>query len=117
MEIGNDAFRGVGEDKCVSNLLNSPGNFTLSKLKWVKENEPEIFEKVDKLLLPGDYIAMKLTGETTTTISGLSEGIMWDFKQNCPADWLFDYMGISTDVIPTIVPTFSDQGNGDKKGC
>ncbi|SDX95028.1 xylulokinase, partial [Lutibacter oricola] len=65
--IGNEAFIGVGEDKCVSNLLNSPGNFTLSKLKWVKENEPEIFEKVDKLLLPGDFIALKLTGEATTT--------------------------------------------------
>jgi len=117
VEIGNEAFRGVGEDRCVSNLLNSPGNFTLSKLKWVKENEPEIFDKVDKLLLPGDYIAMRLTGETTTTISGLSEGIMWDFKENRPADWLFDYMGISTDVIPTIVPTFSDQGEVTKKAA
>ncbi len=115
VEIGNETFQGVGEDKCVSNLLNSPGNFTLSKLKWVKENEPEIFEKVDKLMLPGDFIAMKLTGEATTTISGLSEGIMWDFKQNKLADWLFDYMGISTDVIPTIVPTFSNQGIVTKK--
>ena len=112
--IGNEAFKSLGEEKCVTNLLNSPGNFTLSKLKWVKENEPAIFDKVDKLLLPGDYIALRLTGETTTTISGLSEGIMWDFKQNRPADWLFEYMGISTDVIPTIVPTFSDQGRVTK---
>ena len=114
VEIGNEAFQSLGEDKCVANLLNSPGNFTLSKLKWVKENEPEVFDKVDKLLLPGDYIALRLTGEATTTIPGLSEGIMWDFKQNRPADWLFDYMGISTDVIPTIVPTFSDQGRVTK---
>ena len=117
VDIGNNAFHGVGEDKCVSHLLNSPGNFTLSKLKWVKENEPEIFDKVDKLLLPGDYIAMRLTGETSTTISGLSEGIMWDFKENRPADWLFEYMGINTDVIPTIVPTFSDQGKVTKKAA
>lgn len=115
VEIGNKAFQEIGEDKCVSNLLNSPGNFTLSKLKWVKENQPELFEKVDKLMLPGDFIAMKLTGDITTTISGLSEGIMWDFKQNKPADWLFDYMGISTDLIPTIVPTFSNQGVVTKK--
>ena len=114
VQIGNDAFNGVGADKCVSNLLNSPGNFTLSKLKWVKENEPHFYEKIDKLLLPGDYIALKLTGEATTTISGLSEGIMWDFKQNKPADWLFNYMGISTDLIPTIVPTFSEQGKVTK---
>jgi xylulokinase len=95
--------------------LNSPGNFTLSKLKWVKDNEPEIFERVDKLLLPGDFIALKLTGEATTTIPGLSEGIMWDFKQNKPADWLFDYMGISTSLIPTLVPTFSNQGAVSKR--
>lgn len=110
VEIGNEAFQNIGEEKCVSHLLNSPGNFTLSKLKWVKENEPDIFSKVDKLMLPGDFIAMRLTGEATTTISGLSEGIMWDFKQNKPADWLFNYMGISTDVIPKILPTFSEQG-------
>ena len=115
VNIGNETFNGVGEEKCISNLLNSPGNFTLSKLKWVKENEPKVYDKIDKLLLPGDYIALKLTGEATTTISGLSEGIMWDFKQNKPADWLFDYLGISTDLIPTIVSTFSNQGTVTKK--
>ena len=110
VEIGNKAFHEVGEDLCVSNLLNSPGNFTLSKLKWVKDNEPVLFDKVDKLLLPGDYIALKLSGVATTTISGLSEGIMWDFKENQPATWLFDHMGIDPAVIPEIVPTFSEQG-------
>lgn len=114
VEIGNKAFDELGNDKCVANLLNSPGNFTLSKLKWVKENEPQLFEKVDKLMLPGDFIAMKFTGETATTISGLSEGIMWDFKENKPAYWLFDYMGINTDLIPEIVPTFSNQGTVTK---
>ncbi|NLP57512.1 xylulokinase [Lutibacter sp. B1] len=115
VEIGNQTFKGVGEDKCVSGLLNSPGNFTLSKLKWVKENEPEIYDKIDKFLLPGDFIALKLTGEATTTISGLSEGIMWDFNQNTPANWLFEYLEISTDLIPTIVPTFSNQGTITQK--
>ena len=114
VEIGNQAFEGLGEEQCVSHLLNSPGNFTLSKLKWIKDNEPQLFERVDKLMLPGDFIALKLTGEPTTTIPGLSEGIMWDFKQNKPADWLFDYMEISTDLIPTIIPTFSNQGTVTK---
>ena len=117
VQIGNEAFKGAGEDKCIAHLLNSPGNFTLSKLQWVKDNEPEIFKKVDKVLLPGDYIAMRLTGEATTTISGLSEGIMWDFKENRPADWLFNFMGIGTDVIPKIVPTFSNQGKVTKKAA
>ncbi|MGI9530936.1 xylulokinase [Lutimonas sp.] len=117
VEIGNQAFQAVGADLCVSNLLNSPGNFTLSKLKWVKENEPEVFNQVHKLLLPGDFIAMRLTGEVTTTISGLSEGIMWDFKENEPASWLFDHMGISKELIPDVVPTFSEQGTVTKQAA
>ena len=77
VEIGNRAFSEIGEEKCLSHFLNSPGNFTASKLKWVKENEPEIFAKIHKIMLPGDYIAMKLTGKIHTTVSGLSEGIFW----------------------------------------
>lgn len=110
VQIGDELFKKCGEDKCVGSLLNSPGNFTLSKLKWVKENQPEVFSKVHKFMLPGDYIALKLTGVCSTTISGLSEGISWDFSQDKPADWLFEAAGISTDLIPQIFPTFSDQG-------
>ena len=77
---GEKAFREIGKGQCLTNLLNSPGNFTAAKLAWVKENEPKIYEKIDKIMLPGDYIAMRLTGTTSTTVSGLSEGMMWDFK-------------------------------------
>ncbi|WP_053975458.1 xylulokinase [Mangrovimonas xylaniphaga] len=115
--IGNKVFQDLGEEKCMTHLLNSPGNFTLSKLKWVKDNEPSLYEKVHKFLLPGDFIALKLTGEATTTISGLSEGIMWDFKANTPANWLFDYMGIDTGLIPNMVPTFSVQGSVTKSAA
>ena len=79
---GEKAFREIGEERCLAHLLNSPGNFTASKLAWVKENEPEVFERIYKIMLPGDYIAMKLTGEIGTTVSGLSEGMFWDFKEN-----------------------------------
>jgi xylulokinase len=106
---GEKAFSEIGAERCLANLLNSPGNFTASKLKWVKENEPELFNKVYKIMLPGDYIAMKLSGEIQTTVSGLSEGIMWDFKENTLADILFKNYGFSTDIIPAIVPTFSVQ--------
>ena len=74
---GDKAFREIGKGQCLTNLLNSPGNFTAAKLAWVKENEPQIYEKIDKIMLPGDYIAMRLTGTTCTTVSGLSEGMMW----------------------------------------
>lgn len=110
VEIGKKAFSDLGVGKTLLNLLNSPGNFTASKLKWVKENQPEIYEKIDKIMLPGDYVAMRLTGEVRTTISGLSEGIFWNFKENKVADMLLDYYGIDASLIPDIVDTFSHQG-------
>lgn len=107
---GQKAFQTIGEEKCLSHLLNSPGNFTASKLAWIKENEPEIFEKIYKIMLPGDYIAMKLTGEICTTVSGLSEGMFWDFKNNRVPDFLMDYYGFDKSIIADIKPTFSEQG-------
>ncbi len=110
VEIGDNAFIALGEDYCLGNCLNSPGNFTASKLKWVKENRPDIYEKIYKIMLPGDYIAYKLSDEINTTVSGLSEGIFWDFKKNQLADYVFDHYSIEKSFIPAIVPTFSIQG-------
>ena len=109
-EIGEKAFKTIGIERCLASLLNSPGNFTASKLKWVKDNEPELFARIHKIMLPGDYIAMKLTGEIQTTVSGLSEGIMWDFKNNQLSQDVFTTYGFSPDIIPEVVPTFSIQG-------
>lgn len=111
VQLGEEAFQSIGEEKCHQHLLNAPGNFTASKLKWVKENEPELFAKIDKVLLPGDYIALKLTGEATTTVSGLSEGIFWDFQNNEVAGFLMEHLGFGAELIPQIVPTFGDQGS------
>ena len=96
--------------KCLSHILNSPGNFTATKLAWVKENEPELFEKIYKIMLPGDYVAMRLTDRICTTVSGLSEMMLWDFKEGKVADFLLEYFGYDADIIPEIVPTFSVQG-------
>ena len=106
---GEKAFNELGAEQCLGHLLNSPGNFTAAKLAWVKENEPELFDKIDKIMLPGDYIAMRLSGVANTTISGLSEGMMWDFKEKRPAKFLLDYFGFPEDVVADIVPTFSIQ--------
>jgi xylulokinase len=110
VEIGNKAFKGIGEKKCLQKLLNSPGNFTASKLRWVKENEPDIYKKTDKIMLPGDWAAMRMTGELNTTISGLSEGILWDFENHKTADFLLKYYESDPVLLPEIVPTFSEQG-------
>ncbi|MCK9159762.1 MAG: FGGY family carbohydrate kinase [Bacteroidaceae bacterium] len=107
---GSKAFKEIGEETCLSHLLNSPGNFTASKLAWIKENEPDIYARIDKIMLPGDYIAMKLSGEICTTVSGLSEGMFWDFKNNRPADFLMDYYGFDSSLIADIKPTFAEQG-------
>ena len=106
---GERAFQELGADKCLSHLLNSPGNFTAAKLAWVKENEPDIYNNIYKVMLPGDYIAMRLSGVANTTVSGLSEGMFWDFKDNQVARFLLDYYGIPASYIPDIVPTFSEQ--------
>ena len=110
VEIGNKAYYDLGNNKCESHLLNSPGNFTASKLAWVKLNEPEIYAKVDKFMLPGDYLAYRLTGLINTTIGGLSEGIFWDFKDNNTANWLLEYFDIDTFLAPDIIGNFTNQG-------
>jgi xylulokinase len=110
VEIGDKAFEELGEKYCLKNFLNSPGNFTASKLRWVKKNEPDVYKNIYKIMLPGDYIAMKLTGEPATTISGLSEGIMWNFKKEKVAADLLKYYGIDKELLSPLVPTFGEQG-------
>lgn len=107
---GEKAMAELGADNVVPRLLNSPGNFTLSKLAWVKEHEPHIFCKVKYYMLPGDFIALRMTGEAATTVSGLSEGIAWDFSKEAPADFLMEYFGFDQSIIPPIVPAFGPQG-------
>lgn len=107
---GEKAFEELGSEHTLSRLLNSPGNFTAAKLQWVKQNEPGIFEKIDKIMLPGDYIAMRLTGEVCTTPSGLSEMMLWDFRENAVARFLMDYFGYDESIIPEIKATFCEQG-------
>jgi len=117
VEIGNKAFLQLGEGHCKNHLFNSPANFTASKLRWVKENEPKIFEKIYKFMLPGDFIALMFSGKIQTTPSGLSEGILWDFKNKTKATSLLNNYGIPDSYLPEIVSTFSDQASVNKHGA
>jgi xylulokinase len=117
VDIGNNAFNDLGAVRCSENLLNSPGNFTASKLKWVKENEPNIYRNIYKFMLPGDYIAFKMSGIVTSTRNGLSEGILWDYKENKVAKWLLNYYEIDTSLTPDIVENFTNQGEINSKAA
>jgi len=116
VEIGKTAYKELGAERCDRELLNSPANFTASKLKWVRENEPDLYGRIKKFMLPGDYIAYRLTGKINTTISGLSEGVFWNFKNNQPASFLLEHLGISKDLIPEITDTFGFQGEVNDQG-
>ena len=108
--FGEAAYAAIGKEKCLTHLLNSPGNFTAAKLAWVKENEPDVFDQIDKILLPGDYISYRLTGQTTTSASSLSEGIFWDFKNNSLSKEVLNYFGFSEKLFPVIQDVFSEHG-------
>lgn len=110
VSIGEQAFRNLGENYCLEHFLNSPGNFTASKLRWVRENEPHVYDRVFKIMLPGDYIALRLTGEITTTDTGLSEGIFWDYPSQQVSKELLAHYDISPDLLAPVVPVFSVQG-------
>src|SRR6185436_11714050 len=110
VKIGEKAFKKIGKKRMLSHLLNSPGNFTASKMAWVKKNEPGVYAKADKIMLPGDWIAMKMTGNITTSISALSEGIFWDFKKDELSGDIMDHFDFSDSLIPEIKDVFDTQG-------
>ena len=115
--FGEKAFEKLGKDYCKDHLLNSPGNFTASKLAWVIENEPELYQKAHKLMLPGDFLAAKLSGETQTTVTGLSEGIFWDFKNDQPSKALFDHYQMDQSLVPEVVDNFTVQATVSSAGA
>src|SRR5687768_15801906 len=110
VEIGQRACDELGDKYCLEHFLNSPGNFTASKLKWVKDNEPAVFQKIHKFMLPGDYIAMRLSGDIVTTDTGLSEGIFWDYETRSVSDKLLHYYGFDKRLIPELESVFGEQG-------
>ena len=110
VEIGERAFQALGPERCLADFLNSPGNFTAAKLRWVQEHEPALFDRIDRLMLPGDYLAMRLTDEINTTVSGLSEGVLWNFRTGAPASELLDHWALPAHLLPALVPAFGPQG-------
>jgi xylulokinase len=117
VSIGNQAFSAIGKEKCLSHVLNSPGNFTASKLRWVRENEPDLYARIATMMLPGDYIAYQLTGERSTSITGLSEGILWDFAKNEVADLILNHYELDKKFIPKVRTSFEISGRVTAKAA
>jgi xylulokinase len=117
VETGDAAFQTLGAARCLPSLLNSPGNFTAAKLRWVMEHEPDTYEQIHKIMLPGDYIAFRLTGEIATTVTGLSEGMWWDFQAHAPAQFLLDHWGMRRDLLPDLAPVTGIQGRVGKEAA
>ncbi|WP_437918612.1 xylulokinase [Sphingobacterium sp. LRF_L2] len=110
VEIGKAAMEELQNTDFLTTHLNAPGNFTASKLAWVKRNEPEIYAKIFKFMLPGDYLGMCLTGEINSNVSSISEGILWNFKENNLSKTLLSQYGIDSALVPDIFPVFSNYG-------
>ena len=117
ISYGENAFHSIGKEECLGRMMNSPGNFTASKLAWVKEHEPEIYKRIHKIMLPGDWLAMKLSGKINTTVSGLSEGILWDFKDEAPSSLVMSHFGFDKNFLPDITATFGIQGELSKEAA
>jgi xylulokinase len=107
VSYGEKAYDAIGHKQALSHLLNSPGNFTASKLAWVKENQPDLYKECSKIMLPGDYIAMKFSSEISTTNAALSEGIFWDFQTNSISKEILEVFGFDATIIPSVKPVFS----------
>lgn len=107
---GDAANEAIGAQRCLECLLNSPGNFTAAKLAWVKEHEPEIYGRIHQLMLPGDFLALQLTGESSSTVSMLSEGVFWDFRNNEISKDVTGHYGFEDRFFPALKPLFGTHG-------
>jgi xylulokinase len=91
----------IGAERLID-LVSNPAltGFTAGKLIWVRENEPEIYEKIYKILLPKDYIRFRLTGEFATEVSDASGTLFLDVKKRKWSDELLDELDIDKDILP-----------------
>lgn len=89
-------------------LLKHTGNiafpgFTLPKLLWMKEHEPDLFKKIDKVLLPKDYLAFCLTGNFCTDVSDAGGTLYFDVKNRRWSPEMLHLAGISKEQLPHVL--------------
>ena len=84
--------------------------FTAPKILWVKNNEPENFAKIAKIMLPKDYIAYKLSGSFCTDVSDASGMLIFDVKNKCWSKEMLDICGITEDQVAKVYESYDVVG-------
>ena len=105
---GKDTYRGT-----VLNSLST--GFLISSLMWVKEHEPENFEKIAKIMLPKDYLAYKLSGSFCTDVSDASGMLLMDVKNRSWSKEMMDICGITEDKLPKLYDSYEGVGTLKKE--
>ena len=102
----------IGKDKLSQYTANIAfAGFTAPKILWMKENEPELFDKIAKIMLPKDYIAYKLSGVHCTDVSDASGMLLFDVKNKCWSKEMCEICSVREDQLAQIFESYEVVGN------
>ena len=101
----------IGKDKLSQYTANIAfTGFTAPKVLWIKNNEPENFAKIAKIMLPKDYIAYMLSGVHCTDVSDASGMLLFDVKNKCWSKEMLDICGVREDQMAKIFESYETVG-------
>lgn len=101
-----------GKDKLTANTANIAfAGFTAPKILWIKENEPDNFAKISKIMLPKDYLAYRMSGEFATDVSDASGMLLFNVKRRCWSDEMINVCGIKKEQLANIYESYECIGH------
>lgn len=101
----------IGKDKLSQYTANIAfAGFTAPKILWVKENEPENFAKIAKIMLPKDYIAYKMTGVHSCDYSDASGMLLMDVKNKCWSKEMMEICSVKEEQLPKLFESYEITG-------
>ena len=107
-----------GKDKLTNNTANIAfAGFTAPKILWLKENEPDNFKKISKIMLPKDYLAYRLSGEFCTDVSDASGMLLFDVKNRCWSEEMLELVGIKKEQMAKVYESYECVGNLTKQAA
>ncbi len=110
--------RELGKDTLLDITYNRslPG-FTAPKILWLKENEPDVFSRVERVVLPKDYLRYRLTGELKSEKAGASATLLFDLEAEQWSEQILKLVGLSTDSVPPLIESTAIAGNITKEAA